>query len=131
MEEFKNSEEKLNKEKGIKRGEIRSRRNPKVEVKKIEDLEKIERRKIEQEKTRSARKFVRSLDENREMEIQKEFVDEETKVTRKRRPYIRNAEKSNIEESKSLVVKPENRLREYNSINKIYKKLIIWYLYIF
>ena len=126
MEEFKNSEENTKQEKKVTRGGIRRRRTSKVELKKIEELEKIERKKIEQEKgkkerTRAPRKTKKEKEENKDTITENNDIGEEIKISRKRRPYSKSTEKT-LQENTSLVVKPESRLREYNSGYKNRKK---------
>ena len=126
MEEFKNSEENINQEKRITRGGIKRRRTSKVEIQKIEEFEKIERKKIEQEKvkrerTNISRKTQREIGENGEMILENVNDSGEIKIARKRRPYSRNIEKAN-QENMSLMIKQENRLREYSLFSKNRKK---------
>ena len=128
MEEFKNSEENINQEKRITRGGIKRRRTSKVEIQKIEEFEKIERKKIEQEKekvkrerTNISRKIQREIGENREIILENVNDSGEIKIARKRRPYSRNIEKAN-QENMSLMIKQENRLREYSPFSKNRKK---------
>ena len=121
MEEFKNAEENTKQGKKVGRGGTKRRRTPKVELKKIEELEKIERNKIEQEKTSGPRRMKKEKEEKKDALNENTNAVEEIKVSKKRKQYSRNNEKK-LKENTSLVVKPENRLKEYNSGYKNKKK---------
>ena len=124
MEEIKNSEENVNTEK-IKREGVRRRRTNKPEITKIEELEKIERKKIEMEKTAKAkttRGVKKGISQTKEINYEADQRGEVMRSAKKRKGYTRSTEKVDLEENTSLVVKQENRLKEYSFFNKPRKK---------